>query len=605
MLIDALCRYYDILSTKGELTKDGYTKQEVGYIILLTPEGKIADIADITIENEKGKRIPVNILLPQRTQKPGIDSNFIEHRPLYIFGLEAEKDRETGKMIYSEQPKAVKSHKAFVEYNLKITEGIDSPIVKAYRNFILNWIPKNEISNPILLSLGNDYSKKYYCFGLDGHPEIKLHEDESLIERWEKLNNKSETGTEIQNFCPIIGRLSPTERVHRKIRAIAGGTSTGGVLVGVNKPAEESYGKTQGYNSNLSVEAAKMYTSALNYLLDSKSHHCSLSGMTLVYWAMSENDKNETDIMNCIWDNIDAEMNSEEVNNFLLSYSGHIKKGISTNINNFNIDKNVEFYIVGLTPNSSRLSLKMLLKDRFGSILDNIIKHQNDIYIEGKKNSGKEIQLGAILKAMQNPNSKDDKIPSPIISLIIKSIVLGHDYPYSMLETVVRRIKTDLIRSNIRAGIIKACINRKARLNNKEEEIKVALDKNNKNEAYLCGRLFSVLEYIQYKTAPNLNRTIKDTYFSSACSNPSVVFPKLMKLAQYHLAKIEGSTTSLNKEIAEITGKLGQTFPTALSLVDQGKFILGYYQQTEYRFSEIEKNKKTNNTENTDNNEEV
>ena len=590
MLIDALCRYYDILSVKGELTKEGYTRQDTSYIILLTPEGQISDIADHTKENDKGKRVPISELLPQRTQKPGIDSNFIEHRPFYIFGLDVEKDKDSGEIRYLEQSKAIKSHKAFVERNLEITEGIESPIVKAYRNFILNWVPENETENPHLKKIVSDYSKKYYCFGLDGHPEIMLHEDKALLERWEKERAEKTSETGDKSFCPITGKLSVTERVHNKIKAIAGGNSTGGVLIGVNKTAEESYGKTQGYNSNLSVEAAKMYTAALNYLLEDKAHHCSLDGMTVVYWAMSRDDKNETDIMNFMLGNISDDMDSEEVNRFLSSHLEHIKKGISTDISKFDIDENVEFYIAGFTPNSSRISMKMLMRDRFGNILDNIIKHQSDIYIEGSKKTGRETQLGLILKEMRNPNSKDDKIPSPTVSLIIKAIIMGYDYPQNMLEHTVRRIKTGKETANVRAGIIKACINRKSRFNNKEEEIKVSLDKENKNEAYLCGRLFSVLEYIQYTAAKptKLNRTIKDTYFSSACSNPSVVFPKLMKLAQYHLSKIEGvAAVRLNKEVQEITGKLGQTFPTTLSLVDQGKFILGYYQQTEYKFSEI------------------
>lgn len=592
MLIDTLCRYYDILNTRGDLTKEGYSKQDVGYLILLTKDGKIGDIADCTVENEKGKRVPINILLPLRTQKPGIDSNFIEHRPLYIFGLDVEKDKDSGEIIYKEQSKAEKSHKAFVEYNLEVTKGIDTPVVNAYRNFILNWEPKNELKNPALLKIGADFSKKYYCFGLDGHPDILLHEDEALLKCWENMYSKQEVSTESRSFCPIIGKISETERVHSKIKAIAGGTSTGGVLIGVNKTAEESYGKTQGYNSNISVKAAKMYTAALNYLLDSKSHHCNIDGMTLVYWAMSPNDKNETDILNCIWDNTD-DIDSDTVEGFLESYMKHIKKGVSTDTSGFIVDEDVEFYIAGLTPNSSRISLKMLIRNRFGNILNNILKHQSDIAIQGEKKRIGETQLKAILKALKNPNSKDDKIPSPTVSLIIKAIITGSDYPYHMLETTVRRIKIDKDIRNTRAGIIKACINRRSRINNQKEEIEMALDKENNNESYLCGRLFSVLEYIQYKTAPNLNRTIKDTYFSLACSNPSVVFPKLMKLAQYHLAKIEGGgAISLNKEIADITGKLGQKFPSTLSLVEQGKFILGYYQQTEYRFSQFEKNKK-------------
>ena len=44
----------------------------------------------------------------------------------------------------------------------------------------------------------------------------------------------------------------------------------------------------------------------------------------------------------------------------------------------------------------------------------------------------------------------------------------------------------------VRIGIIKAYINRKYRIEQKREEIKMALDNEEKNTAYRCGRLFAV-----------------------------------------------------------------------------------------------------------------
>jgi len=51
--------------------------------------------------------------------------------------------------------------------------------------------------------------------------------------------------------------------------------------------------------------------------------------------------------------------------------------------------------------------------------------------------------------------------------------------------------------NDVRMGIIKAYINREDRLNGRKEEIQMSLDNSNTNPAYLCGRLFAVLEYIQ------------------------------------------------------------------------------------------------------------
>ena len=123
-------------------------------------------------------------------------------------------------------------------------------------------------------------------------------------------------------------------------------------------------------------------------------------------------------------------------------------------------------------------------------------------------------------------------------------------------------------------------INRKDRYSKNKEEIKMALDIENNNQAYLCGRLFAVLEKVQSDALPGLNRTIKDSYFASACANPSTVFPKLIKLSQYHIEKLEYKV-KYKIVTGEIMDKLNGKFPKTLPLSEQGKFIIGYYQQTQ------------------------
>ena len=109
----------------------------------------------------------------------------------------------------------------------------------------------------------------------------------------------------------------------------------------------------------------------------------------------------------------------------------------------------------------------------------------------------------------------------------------------------------------------------------------MSLNTENKDPAYLCGRLFAVYEKIQQDASGGgLNRTIKDAYYSSACSTPSIIMPKLDKLAQNHLKKLsEGLKIKRMQLIGEITDKLEGTFPKTMTLDDQGSFIIGYYQQ--------------------------
>lgn len=120
------------------------------------------------------------------------------------------------------------------------------------------------------------------------------------------------------------------------------------------------------------------------------------------------------------------------------------------------------------------------------------------------------------------------------------------------------------------------------------------LDTTNDNIGYVLGRLFAVLERIQETAHTGLNKTIRDTYFSAATSNPLVIFKRLHELAVHHLAKIRNagkSTIWLDKLMGEIMGKIPATgIPVTLSLEDQGRFAVGYYHQRQ-DFFKSEKSK--------------
>ena len=117
----------------------------------------------------------------------------------------------------------------------------------------------------------------------------------------------------------------------------------------------------------------------------------------------------------------------------------------------------------------------------------------------------------------------------------------------------------------------------------------MSLNQDSNHEAYVLGRLFSVLEAIQSDANPGINATIRDKYFSSASATPGVVFPTLVNLAQKHLRKLdEGKKIFYDKQLTELMSKLGETYPNRMNLPQQGAFQLGYYHQTQYRFTKKE-----------------
>lgn len=109
----------------------------------------------------------------------------------------------------------------------------------------------------------------------------------------------------------------------------------------------------------------------------------------------------------------------------------------------------------------------------------------------------------------------------------------------------------------------------------------MALNEQATQPAYVLGRLFAVLEKAQQDAIGNVNASIKDRYFTSACASPASVFPILLRLSQHHIAKAEYGYTS-DRRIQEILGLLDveqNPIPARLTLDEQGAFVLGYYHQ--------------------------
>ena len=119
------------------------------------------------------------------------------------------------------------------------------------------------------------------------------------------------------------------------------------------------------------------------------------------------------------------------------------------------------------------------------------------------------------------------------------------------------------------------------------------LQENSTDTAYNLGRLFAVLEKVQADALNSVNASIKDKFFSSACSTPYLVFPRLLKLAQAHLSKLgDGARIYAEKLIQSIISNINNAFPRTQNMEEQGMFMLGYYQQKQNLYTKIQKGDK-------------
>ena len=576
-MLRELVEYYDciIQQPESDFVPDGFMRvPNVAYKIVLTHDGKLKDILPntrIDTDGKKPKEVGYDEIFPFRYSVPGIAAETIECRGKYIFGF--DWDKNTG--AFAVNKNSLLAYEKNREKNTAFLMDLHSPVIEAYRSFLQNWNPEEESENAILLSLGKNFDTAKYIIVVEDFEsrEYALHEDPAVKEKWLDIwNSRSHSGEGEEAFigqCSVSGNVGPIARIHNNLTGIAGGLATGVNLVCFKTSAFWSYDRQGSYNSSVSTEIMEKYTKVFNYLTSSKKHKRMLDDMTLLFWANTK-EKESPYLEEFIYDLWDMEEKLEAA-------ATEWTKGKPSDAI---LDENVEFCIVGIKPNSSRLTIKLFEKNKFGQMIARLDAHQRDMSLSPKD---KPISLGSIFYTLKSPKSDNDAVPPDLSAKILTAILHGTPYPEYLLQTVVRRAKIDkddakkkfYAISSTRARMIKACLIRSDYYKGDE----YMLDSTKQTPAFRCGRLFAVLEKIQKEALGDLNATIKDKFFASACSTPDLVFTRLLKLAQPHLAKLEeGRTVYYDKLLQEILMEI-EAFPKALSLQKQGDFILGYYQQ--------------------------
>lgn len=113
------------------------------------------------------------------------------------------------------------------------------------------------------------------------------------------------------------------------------------------------------------------------------------------------------------------------------------------------------------------------------------------------------------------------------------------------------------------------------------------LDRQRTEPAYRCGRLLSKLDEIQDAAIKGVKSGVVERTYGTVSTAPALVFPRLLRTARHHLAKIERDMpkykVALERELQEILEELPE-FPGTLDLRNQGIFSLGFYHQQAERY---------------------
>lgn len=610
MILKALYNYYNRC---GNLPAPGMEEKEIGFVIVISKEGKFVRFEDCRTDKNQARTYLVKKHVGRSS---AVVANYLYDNSTYVLGYadmdkEVDKCKEQVDLLEKQAAQSVAAQSAYEKAKEELKELENKRSIKeqscldAFKHKLISifhsYPDSYELSlvckfyqqdkDEILSSIKQDslwedikknLSKKYstFSFRIEGDLKIIAEKRELLqLDEAEEMNGE-------KDICLITGNRDVTVDT-TTATMIPGSQATAKLVAFQVNSGYDSYGKKKCGNAPISKKAEFAYTTSLNAMLQKGSHNkFSVGNRTFVFWASSNSEAAEQtegslfDLLGYTEEEVDdPNAKIEQVRKvFTAIYSGSLKTSLED-----------RFYILGLAPNSARIAVVYWSECSLKEFAGKILCHFKDMEIKDTRIDKKPYMGIKSMLAAVTLNGKSEATPN-LPEAVVKSIFQGTPYPFTLFSACIRRIRAesgskDAIRI-ARMAIIKAYLNR---TNSNNKKIEIMLDKSNTNQGYLCGRLFAVLDKIQEDA--NGISSIRERYMNAASATPSSVFATILNLSSHHMEKLtnEGRKIFYEKIKQEIIDQIPATgFPAHLDLQDQGRFFIGYYHQRQELFKKKE-----------------
>lgn len=614
MILQALYNYYEAMRKAHRIATPGLEVKPIRWVIVIREDGtfvRLKDLKDPSDKKSKGQDYLVPAGLKRSGKCPPAQP-FWDNRK-YILGYEESAEGMSPCTDRLEDFKRVMS---------EIAEHYpDNASFKAVCRFYDHYLgaetplPEEAHTERILAS-------DWMTFQLQGDTELLATQDDAYDLAAQAYSTEENLGR-----CLITGEEKPLAAFHARI--VAPGSQAGATIASFNDPAYLSYGKKQGENAPISKYASFAHTTALNDLLRNEQTRYTLGDISYVFWNSDLDDPSINETFRTVTfegvRNDETQEQSDTDDEQPKRRGKSKKKAPNPTQDTYKVleqfkairgnrgqgehwEDERQFYVLGLTA-GGRITIKYWQQGTVSEIFDRVYQHLVDMNIVSWDGFVDEENpplrsLYGIVKSVSTP-SKSSTFATNLVQSIVESILSGNPYPMILQQACVNRITQERTVTELRAAILKGCINRKARIYKQLKELDMALDKQNDNIAYLAGRLFAVLEQIQQASlGKGVNATIRDRFYASASTRPNMVMGRLIALSNHHLSKLRkekpGLAVNLEKLLGEIFALIpaeAPTFPATFSLDEQSLFAVGYYHQ---KVDPYRKEETTNPTEETE-----
>lgn len=526
MLLQRLREYYVAQLSDVPL---GCRRVSVRYVIHLGNNGSFLSIEDLaTPEQKHGKPLVM------------LDRNRTNGDREIAFGDLAEYT--LGMPLEGKQPEIAKRrHDLYVRAVTACVEATGEPSVQAVRRFLATLESEQ-------LALPEDFDAHgRITFEWRGVWPVHL----LAVQQW-WVERTSNVDREQLMQCLVCNEWHhPLVTLPVQIHGIPGGQPTGMALISANRDAFESYGLKRSHVAPVCEQCGHEVCTALNALLRQPETHVTVGESVYIFWSEGGGALPLSEI-------IEETHNENDIQKMLLS----AKRGQPALISSSSVS------MAEIRASSARVVIADWIDTTLGHV-EQHIRHYFQLQRIADR-SGEQCHF-PVWRLTESDRGR---------TALLRFAVRGGQLPWQILSEATRRCKPEM--TTAEAALLKIAYLSRYGGEMTEEQF-VELDLSCTKPAYLCGRLYAILESIERRAMGLVSSGIKN-YYRTTSARPAYGFGVLLSRAKIHLDKLNkkeetrGAYYGLSAQVQEILALL-KVFPANLSMEERALFGIGYFNQ--------------------------
>lgn len=518
----------------NDLPPIGYARKSYQWLVVMTKEDQF-----VFIQAERGDQR----VIPDLSRSSGVSPILLTDKAEYVFQL--SKNPSDAKTV----ARAAECHRAYLNLLNECYEATQNAVIQkiARRLSSKEWqLPEGmKPEDIILFRTETDY------FPHEA-PEVKRFWETTML-------LKAGSKGEIDRVCFICGRSAPAVKRHSITFTLRRDRSK---LISANDHAYASYGLENSEIAPTCFICEQKYGQSLSYLLQKYAskelrggpNMIEVGDVTYVYWAR-QNDPELISMMSYL-----SSPDPEAVRRIVEAPFTGTENHAELN----------QVCILALSANKARLVVRDYAESPVWQVKRQIRRFFESQQVIG----GRPLSIYMLASCMYRDGNKE--IQKHDIQDWMSWALHGRRISERIVAKLLRRIQAGGTMTRMQAAAIKSWLT-----SQNKEEWTVELDRAKITSSYLCGRLFAVLEAVQYEAVRG-NDTISSRYYAAASTTPRSIFGLLIRNSKWHLSKIGKTEKSYEiryqQRIQQITDQLIE-FPAVLGLQEQAEFALGYYHE--------------------------